>query len=212
MLPIRAVHAGEDVEQNFRWRLHGVNHRDAILWIITEHRLGFSFVNIETPLDDLIVRVVEAIVFQGALLQASEQSLAIWTGEMENFFHVDHFLHDLGLADISRNSVEDENVDVRLELVRVLGRIDRFFPKFDRDVIRDQLAFAGIFEERFANLAARVDGAEHVAARAMKKARDRAERLALRAFAAAGRAKEDERPVFHEGDCFIPKDRSRHNR
>jgi hypothetical protein len=36
----------------------------------------------------------------------------------------------------------------------------------------------------------------------MIEARNRAERFTLGAFAAAGRAKQDERAVFHENDCY----------
>ena len=41
---------------------------------------------------------------------------------MEHFLHVDHLIHDLGLTDVSGNSVQYERVDVRLELVRRLPR------------------------------------------------------------------------------------------
>ena len=61
---------------------------------------------------------------------------------MKNFFYVDHFFHDPGLADISRDAVKHENVDVRFKFVRVHCGIDCFFPKLDRDVIRHELAFA----------------------------------------------------------------------
>src|SRR5438105_14924606 len=123
---------------------------------------------------------------------------------MEDFLYVDHLLHDLGLAQVSRDAVKDEDVDVRFEFMCVHCGMDRLFPKFDRDVVWDELAFARIFEERFANFRARINGAEHIATRAMKKTRDGAEGFALCAFATAGRAEEDERPVFHEGGWFIP--------
>ena len=90
-----------------------------------------------------------------------------------------------------------ERVDVRLELVRVYRRIDRLSPKLHRDVIRDELAFARIFKKGFADFCARVDGAEYIAASAMIVTRDRAERLALGAFAAARRAKKKKGVVFH---------------
>jgi hypothetical protein len=43
----------------------------------------------------------------------------------------------------------------------------------------------------------------------MIKARDAAERFALRAFAAARRAEEDERVISHERNSFIPQMRTR---
>src|SRR6266571_8999847 len=119
---------------------------------------------------------------------------------MKNFLHFDQFSHDLRLINVSRNPVEDENVDVRLELVRVDRGVDRFLPKLDRDVVRDELSLAGVFEKSFPNFCARIDGAKHVAARAMKKTWNCSERFALRAFAAARRTKQDERAVFHESN------------
>jgi len=76
------------------------------------------------------------------------------------------------------------------------------FPKLDRDVVRNELTFARIFQERFPDFRAGVDGTKHVAARAMKKSRDRSEGLTLGPFAAAGRTKQNERAVFHESDLL----------
>ena len=124
---------------------------------------------------------------------------------MENFLHVDHLLHDFRLAYVPRDAVEHENVDVRFEFVRVHGRINRFFPEFDRNFIRYELAFAGVVQKCFAHFRARVDGTENVAARAMIKARDAAKCFALRAFATTRRAEEDERVVSYEQNSFIPQ-------
>ena len=111
--------------------------------------------------------------------------------KMEHLLHVDHVIHDLGLTHVSWNSVQYERVDVRLELVRVYGRIDRLPPKLHCDIVRNELAFARILKEGFAYLCARVYGAEYVATSAMIVTRDRAEGFALRAFAAARRAKKE---------------------
>ena len=110
---------------------------------------------------------------------------------MEHFLHIDHFVHDPGLTHVSGNPVQYERVDVRLELVRFYGRIDRLPPQLHRDIVRNELAFARIFKEGFAYFCARVDGAEYVATSTMIVTRDRAEGLALRAFAAARRAKKE---------------------
>jgi hypothetical protein len=39
----------------------------------------------------------------------------------------------------------------------------------------------------------------------MEKTRDRSQRFALRAFAAAGRAEKNERLIFHGRNSFIPQ-------
>src|SRR5437773_8666613 len=181
-------------------RLHGVNHDDAIFGIMTQHRLGFHFVNVEPLLDDLFIGVIEAIVFQRALFQPAEQRFAVWAGEMKNFFHVDELPHDLGLIHIPRNAVEHEDVDVRFEFVRVHRGIDRFFPKFDSNVVWNELAFARVFQKRFPDFCARIDRTKHLAARTMIKALNGTERFALGPFPAAGRTKQDERAVFHESE------------
>ena len=117
---------------------------------------------------------------------------------MENFFNVDHFPHNLGLANIPRNTVQHECVDVRLKFMGFHSRIDCLSPKLHGDIVRDELAFARVFKERFADFRTGVDGAKYIATRAMIKAWDRAERLALCTFAAARRAKKDEGIVSHE--------------
>src|SRR5438094_3140430 len=111
---------------------------------------------------------------------------------MKHFLHVDHVIHDLGLADVSGNSVEYERIDVRLELVRFYCRIDCLSPKLHRDIVRNELAFTRIFEEGFADFCTRVDGTEYVATGAMIVTWNRAECFALCAFAAARRAKKNE--------------------
>ena len=80
-----------------------------------EDRLRFGFVGRKPALDHFLVRIVEAIVLQRALLQAREERLAIRAGKVEDLFHVDQLVHDLGLADVARNAVEHEHVDVGLE-------------------------------------------------------------------------------------------------
>jgi len=76
-------------------------------------------------LDHLFVGVIEPIVFQRAFLQSHKQGFAVWAGEMKDFFHVDHLLHDFCLAHISWNPIEHESVDVRLEFVGVDGGVFR---------------------------------------------------------------------------------------
>jgi len=72
------VHALQDLEQNFGGRLSRVNYRDQHLRIIGEHRLRFRFVSVKTALDDVVVCVVETVIFQGALL--SRENSVSWLG------------------------------------------------------------------------------------------------------------------------------------
>src|SRR5262249_24072694 len=116
---------------------------------------------------------------------------------MEHLFHVDHVIHDLGLTDVSGNSIQHKRIDVRLKLMRVYGRVDCRSPKLHRHFVGNELAFARIIKESFANLCARIDGAEYVATSAMIVTRDRAKGLALRALAAARRAKKEKGVISH---------------
>ena len=134
--------------------------------------------------------------FSARFFSRVKERFAIRAGKVKHFFHVDHLLHDLGLVHVPWNAVEHERVDVGFEFVRVDRGVDRLFPELDRDVVRNELAFARVFEKRLADLGARVDRAENVAAGAMIEARDRAERFALGAFAAARGAEKNKRVVF----------------
>lgn len=198
MLPILAGRdALQYLEQYFRGWLRGVNTCNAIFAVIFEHRLRFRLVGGEATLNDLFVRIIETIVFERALLQAREKCLAIRAGKMKYFLHVDFLIHDLRLADISRNTIEDENIDVGFELVRVDCGVDRFFPKLHRDVIGDELTLARIFEKCLTHFGARIDGTEDVSAGAMEKAGNCSKSLTLRAFAAPGRTKKEVGMIFH---------------
>src|SRR5205807_5689748 len=130
-----------------------------------------------------------SVVFEGAFLQTLKKSFAIRAGKMKNFFNVNHVTHDFRLVYVSRNSVEDQNVDVGFKFVRVDCGIDCFFPKLDRDVVGNEVSFARIFEKCFTDSRPRVDRTKYVAAGAMVEPWNGAERFTLSAFAAARRAK-----------------------
>src|ERR1043166_7202813 len=117
---------------------------------------------------------------------------------MKNFFYVDHVSHDLRLAHIPRDSVQHENVDIRFKLVGFDCCVDRHLPKFDRNVVRNELAFARVFQKCLAKRCAGIDRTKYVATRAMKIARNGSERFPLSAFAAARCAEQNECAVFHE--------------
>src|SRR5207248_11630546 len=78
----------------------------------------------------------------------------------------------------------------------------RVFPRLDCDFVVLQLAFARIFQESLADVAASVDGAENIASGTMEKTRNTAEGFTLRPLAASRRTEENERLVFHGGTFF----------
>jgi hypothetical protein len=65
-------------------------------------------------------------------------------------------------------------------------------PELHGHVIRHELTTAGVFDEFLPQRRAGVERAKHIAAGEVMKARDGAEHLALRAFAAARSAKDEE--------------------
>jgi len=66
---------------------------------------------------------------------------------MEDFSDVDHVLHDFCLTDISRNAVKHKSIDIGFEFVSLDRSVDGLFPKLDRDLVRHELTFAGVFEK-----------------------------------------------------------------
>ena len=204
------VHSGPPSQRHPHRGSHGplpmvtvINHGHQLIRIIRKHWLRFRFVNIEASLDNPLVCIVEAVVLQGAFFEPIKKRLATRAREMKDFFNIDHSPHNLGLANIPRNTVQHEFVDIRFKFMGFHSRIDCLSPELHGDIVRDELAFARVFKERFADFRTGVDGAKYIATRAMVKAWDRAERLALCTFAAARRAKKDEGIVSHERSGFI---------
>src|ERR1700726_3445215 len=83
--------------------------------------------------------------------------------------------------------------------------VDGLFPELHRDIVRDQLALARIFEECLADLRPGIDGPKDIAARTMIEPGDSAERFALGAFATAGRTKQDKSSILHHKGLVIPQ-------
>ena len=148
---------------------------------------SIPLLDVKTPLDDLLVCIVETILFRAAF-KPVKQRLTIGACKMKHLLHVDHFIHDLGLTTFwgipSNTSVSMSGLNLC-----ALRPHHRLPPKLHRDLVRNELALARIIKKGFADLRARVDGAENVPTSAMIVTRDRAQRFALRAFAAARRAK-----------------------
>src|SRR5215831_16646842 len=116
---------------------------------------------------------------------------------MENRFHIYDLIHDSCLADIARDTIQNEDIDVGFEFVGLDGSVDARLPKFDRDLIRHQLPLAGVFQESSTHLGSRVERAEDIAAGNMEEARNRAKGTALCSLAAARRAEKKVSDVFH---------------
>src|SRR5262249_14197343 len=119
------------------------------------------------------------------------------TRQVKDLFHIDHFVHDLGLTDIPGNTIEHENIDIGFEFVGFDRGVDPCLPQLDRDIVGNKLAFAREFKEGATDFGPGIEGPKDVTTSAMKKARDRTDGAALGSLAAARGAEKKISDVFH---------------
>ena len=67
----------DDVAEDADLGLGGVEVDDAVAGVVVEDGLGVALVDLEALLDDRLVRVIDAVLLQGA---AAEVPLAVTTG------------------------------------------------------------------------------------------------------------------------------------
>jgi hypothetical protein len=84
---------------------------------------------------------------------------------------------------------------LRIEAAGGHAGVDLPPPQFDGRFIRHQFALTGIGDERPAKFAFDLQIPEGIPAGEMEEIRNRAQDLALRAFAGAGRSKEEKRAI-----------------
>src|SRR5262249_28667125 len=119
------------------------------------------------------------------------------TYEVDHLDHLDRVLEQLGLLHVARDAVEHEQLSLGMELIDHFHPLDVVLPHVHRELIRHQLAAAGVFPEDPAHLALEVQRAKDVAGGTVVKTRDRGNDLSLRSLARAGRAKEEDALVLH---------------
>ena len=175
---------------------HDVFSSVGSLGVVVEDGLRLRFVDADALLDDFLLGIIEAIVLERALPQTAGQFGAVWAAEMKDLQHFDVLLHELSLLHVARDAVQNQEIDVRLELVSAYAVMDAGAPQLDGDLIRHQLAAARIGHKLLPQLCAGVERAEDVAASHVMKARDSPHDQPLRALAAARRAEDEEGAVF----------------
>ena len=167
----------------------GVDVGDFFRSVEFEHGLALVFVGLNAAFDGFVFGIVPAVFLERAFAQAAVEFLTIGATEVEDVDDVDVLLHDLGLLDIARDAVEDEEVDVGLEEVALGFTVDVGFPELDGEFVGDEFAAAGVVHELLAKDCAGIEGTKDFAAGTMNEARDAPEDGALGAFAAAGCSK-----------------------
>ena len=68
--------------------------------------------------------------------------VAIGTAQMKDFLHIDKGVHQVGLADVARNPIEDQVIDIGQESMRVHTELNADAPKLDGNLVRHKLTFA----------------------------------------------------------------------
>lgn len=184
------LNVDKDVAQDLKRPLIGVDVRDQLGAVKVENGPGFILIDPESARDDLFVNVVEPVFFERPPLQPFVDFGLIGAGQVENAPDIELALQHLGLAAIAGNTVEHEEIDIGLEAARLHHAVDLHGPHADGNVVRHELAFAGVFEESLTEIGTNIDGTEDIAAGAMVKAWNRAEDFALGSFSRSRCAKE----------------------
>ena len=118
--------------------------------------------------------------------------------ERNQFHNLDVLVEHLCLVNISRNTIQNEDRTVGVQGSGMDELVDMLSPEAYRKIVRNQLALAGVPQKNLPNLAIKVNGSKYVAASEVVEARQDPQHFALRAFAAAGGTKQQNRfDFFH---------------
>jgi hypothetical protein len=153
--------------------------------IVVKHRLGFVVVGAETVPNNLLVGIIETVVPEGPLLETGHQFVPVGTGKMKDAANLDMGLHEDGLGNIPRDSIQNEKVAVRVKLAGFDCLENRFMPETHGHLVRNQLTLAGVFKELCAKLTGRIQRPENITAGTMIKTGNLPQDLALGSLAAS---------------------------
>ena len=158
------LHVGsEGVAEHFVRSIVAVDAADDGLAVLAEHLGGGFLVHLEAVLDDGFVGVVLAAFDLGAVQEAGHDGLFVLDVEHEDVLHVDDGFDELDLSDSARNTVEEEGVLIRVDLVRVHEAFDEAAENFDGGFVRNEEALAGVRSKELAGFAGRSNATEDVA-------------------------------------------------
>ena len=188
----------ENAEESFHGHAVGVDAADDFLSVKIQHGPGFFFVDFQAFTDHVEIRVVEAVVLEGAPLHARDEIFLFPGREVKNSDDVERVAQHFRLMHVARNAVEHERVGVGMKPSHLFAGVDDLAPQINGRLVWHERSLAGVFDENFSEFAVGTQVAENVAARAMEKIRDGAERAAMRAFAGAGSAKHEDGSVFQD--------------
>ena len=131
-------------------RLGGIDIGHELLRIVIQDRFGLRLVGGDALVDHLVARVVDTVVLERALAHPAGEFVAVRAGKMEDLMDLEILGEHFRLADIARDAVEHEKIDVRLVDVGVAPVVDLGLPEVDRELVRHQFAAARILDELLA--------------------------------------------------------------
>jgi hypothetical protein len=147
----------QNLSQNLIGPHRGIDLGRQIIAVKIEDWTGFGLVNRQAIANDFFVRIIEAVILEGAALETLDELRLIGTVQMKNMLHVELIGHLVSLAHVARNPIEDKAIDFWFETAEGLLIFDMVGPKLDREIIRDELTAAGVFKERFPEIGSEIE-------------------------------------------------------
>ena len=172
-------HSFEDVLENFGRGAHRGDFRDKFRGVVLEDRTGLSIVDLESPSDDPLVGVIEAVLLDGPFLHALDHRVEVGAHEMNDREDVEVRRQCFGLSEVSWDAVEDEEIDLGFEKAQDRLGMHVLTPHLDGELVGDEFASGGEVEKLGAKIAGGIQRAEDITTGKMEEPRDLAENLAL---------------------------------
>ena len=103
--------------------------------------------------DDVFVSVVLTAFDLGAVEEAGNNRSFVLDVKNEDVLHVNDRLDEIDLGNRARNTIEEEGILFRVELVRVHEAFDKATEDFNGSFVRDEEALAGVRSKELAGFA-----------------------------------------------------------
>ena len=112
-------HILEDVEKHLGRLLECVNISDLFGSVVIQNGLGFLFVGADAPLDHFIRGVIKTVFLQGAFAKAPCQFRPVRAAKMKYLEQFNMVAQQFRLGHASRNTIQQEKINVRLVNVNI---------------------------------------------------------------------------------------------
>jgi hypothetical protein len=191
VLVLHRNHRFKDVLEYFSRGAHRGDFRDELGGIVSEDRTGLSIVDLKSPSDDPLVRVIEAILLDGSFLHPLDHRIEVGAYKMNDRQNVEVRRQSLRLSEATWNAIEDEEIDLRFEEAQDGLCVHILTPHLDGEFVGNELPSRGVVKELGAKIAGGIQRSEDIATGEMEEPRDLAENLALSPLAGSRGAEEE---------------------